>query len=77
MPIESWSSVTRVARSFLNPNRLNDLVFLEMFRTSEYQDVSLAEWMAHTPHLLMDQHLGVGMSVRDNISKDEVVIRPV
>jgi oxalate decarboxylase len=48
-----------------------------MFRTSEYQDVSLAEWMAHTPHLLMDQHLGVGMSVRDNIPKDEVVIRPV
>ena len=51
-----------------------DLVFLEMFRASEYQDISLAEWMAHTPHLLMDQHLGVGMSMLDSIPKQEMVI---
>src|ERR1039457_459296 len=55
----------------------SDLVFIEMFRTSEYQDISLAEWMAHTPHLLMNQHLDVGMSVLDNIPTGEVVIRPV
>src|SRR5271154_4785775 len=55
----------------------SDLVFLEMFRTSEYQDSSLAEWMAHTPHLLMNQHLDVGMPVLDNIPKGEAVIRPV
>jgi oxalate decarboxylase len=51
-----------------------DLVFLEMFKSSEYQDISLAEWMAHTPHLLMDQHLGVGMSMLDSIPKQEMVI---
>jgi len=28
-----------------------------MFKSANYQDISLAEWMAHTPHLLMDQHL--------------------
>ena len=55
----------------------SDLVFLEMFKTSEYQDISLAEWMAHTPHLLMDQHLGVGMTMLDGIPKQETVIRPV
>jgi oxalate decarboxylase len=54
-----------------------DLVFLEMFRASEYQDISLAEWMAHTPHLLMDQHLGVGMSMLDSIPRQEMVITPV
>ena len=54
-----------------------DLVFLEMFRSSEYQDISLAEWMAHTPHLLMDQHLGVGMSMLDSIPKQEMVVTPV
>src|SRR6202453_57149 len=54
----------------------SDLVFLEMFRTSNYQDVSLSEWMAHTPHLLMDQHLGVGMTMLDSIPKQETVIRP-
>jgi oxalate decarboxylase len=55
----------------------SDLVFLEMFKTSEYQDISLAEWMAHTPHLLMDQHLQVGTSMLESIPKGEIVIRPV
>jgi oxalate decarboxylase len=54
----------------------SDLVFLEMFKTSEYQDISLAEWMAHTPHLLMDQHLQVGTSMLESIPKQEMVITP-
>jgi len=54
-----------------------DLVFLEMFKTPEYQDISLAEWMAHTPHLLMNQHLQVGMQMLDAIPKEEMVITPV
>lgn len=53
-----------------------DLVFLEMFKSSEYQDISLAEWMAHTPHLLMNQHLSVGMTMLDSIPKEELVITP-
>jgi len=36
----------------------DDLVFLKMFKTGNYQDISLAEWMAHTPHLLMNQDFG-------------------
>jgi oxalate decarboxylase len=55
----------------------SDLVFLEMFKSAQYQDISLAEWMAHTPHLLMNQHLDVGMSMLDSVPKQEVVIRPV
>ena len=55
----------------------SDLVFIEMFRTSEYQDISLAEWMTHTPQLLMDQHLGVGMSMLDRIPKQEMVVTPL
>ena len=54
-----------------------DLVFLEMFKSDHYEDISLAEWMAHTPRLLMDQHLGVGESMLEAISKKEVVITPV
>jgi oxalate decarboxylase len=55
----------------------SDLVFIEMFRNSEYQDISLGEWMAHTPHLLMNQHLGVAMSMLDNIPKQEAVVTPL
>ena len=55
----------------------SDLVFIEMFKSSDYQDVSLAEWMAHTPHLLMSQHLGVTTSMLDSIPSQEVVVRPL
>jgi oxalate decarboxylase len=55
----------------------SDLVFLEMFKTRNYEDISLAEWMAHTPHLLMNQHLQVAMSMLDAIPKQESVITPV
>ncbi len=51
-----------------------DLVFLEMFKSDHYEDVSLAEWMAHTPHLLVDQHLRVGKAMIDAIPKQEAVI---
>jgi oxalate decarboxylase len=54
-----------------------DVVFLEMFRSPNYEDVSLGEWMAHTPHLLMNQHLGVGMTMLESIPKQEAVIRPL
>jgi len=53
-----------------------DLVFIEVFRSSDYQDISLAEWMAHTPHLLMNQHLGVPVSMLDSIPKQEIVVTP-
>jgi oxalate decarboxylase len=55
----------------------SNLVFIEMFKTNEYQDISLAEWMAHTPHLLMNQHLGVTMSMLDGIPKQEIVVSPL
>jgi oxalate decarboxylase len=53
-----------------------DLVFLEMFKSPTYEDISLGEWMAHTPHLLVNQHLDVGMEMLDAIPKEKVVARP-
>jgi oxalate decarboxylase len=53
-----------------------DLVFLEMFKSEHYEDISLAEWMAHTPHLLIDQHLHVGRKLIDGIPKQEAVVIP-
>src|SRR6202012_3242657 len=43
-----------------------DLVFIEVFATGHYEDISLAEWLAHTPSRLVDEHLGVG---EDMLSK--------
>jgi oxalate decarboxylase len=54
-----------------------ELIFLEMFKTPHYADISLAEWLAHTPSLLVDQHLGVGQEMLKKIAKQEVVNRPL
>ena len=36
-----------------------DLVFLEMFKASTYQDISLNDWLTHLPPELVIQHLGL------------------
>jgi oxalate decarboxylase len=53
-----------------------DLVFLEVFPTPHYEDISLAEWLAHTPSRLVDQHLGTGEEFLRRIDKKEMVITP-
>jgi oxalate decarboxylase len=53
-----------------------DLVFIEVFPTPYYQDISLAEWLAHTPARLVDQHLGTGEDLLRAIPKTEAVIKP-
>jgi oxalate decarboxylase len=53
-----------------------DLVFLEMFKSDRYQDISLAEWMAHTPHQLVNQYLQVGETIIHAIPKGEMIITP-
>jgi oxalate decarboxylase len=54
-----------------------DLVFLEVFKVDRYQDISLAEWLAHTPALLVDQHLKVGQQMLKAIPKEEMVNVPL
>src|SRR6266702_66688 len=48
-----------------------DLVFLEMFKSSYYQDLSLSEWLAHTPPELVMAHLNVDKATFDAIPRDE------
>src|SRR6266566_1591344 len=53
-----------------------DLVFLEMFKSSFYQDLSLSEWLAHTPPELVKAHLNIDQATFDAIAKDELVVVP-
>jgi oxalate decarboxylase len=53
-----------------------DLVFIEVFPTPFYEDISLAEWMAHTPSRLVDQHIAVGEDMLRKIGKKEAVVVP-
>jgi oxalate decarboxylase len=40
-----------------------DAQFLAVFKTSEYQEVSLSDWLTHTPPELVAQHLNIDASV--------------
>lgn len=53
-----------------------DLVFLELFRDSHYQDVSLANWLTHLPPQLVLDHLKVTQATLDQFPHEETVVRP-
>jgi oxalate decarboxylase len=36
-----------------------DLVFLEMFKTARYSDISLNEWIARMPNAMAEPHLKI------------------
>jgi len=51
-----------------------DLVFLEMFKSSFYQDISLSDWLAHTPPELVMAHLNIDRATLDAIPKEKLVV---
>jgi oxalate decarboxylase len=53
-----------------------DLRFLEMFKASRYQDLSLSEWLAHTPPDLVRVHLNLDKASYDAIPKEKRVLVP-
>ncbi len=59
---------------FVENTGSTNLRFLELFRTPKYEDVSLTQWMALTPHELVQAHLNLDRSVLDALPKDK---RPV
>lgn len=53
------------------------LRFLEIFRSSYFADISLAQWLAFTPHELVQAHLkGVPESMLTKVSKHKTPIIP-
>jgi oxalate decarboxylase len=54
-----------------------DLLFLEVFPIGTYQDISAAEWLAHTPTRLVDEHLRTGDDFLKKIPKNETVVMPL
>jgi oxalate decarboxylase len=50
------------------------LRFLEVFRSAQFQDISLNQWMALVPAELVKQHLNLNNKVMESLRKDK---RPV
>jgi len=69
--------VTQTTPHYVENTGDTDLVFLEMFKTGAYQDLSLSEWLAHTPPELVRAHLHIDQATFDAIPKDKTVVTPV
>ena len=53
-----------------------DLKFLEMFKAGVYQDLSLSEWLTHTPPELVMAHMNIDRATLDAIPREETVVMP-
>jgi len=54
-----------------------DLVFIETFKSSYYQDISLSQWIAHTPPELIAQHLHIDKATLAAIPREKAVVVPL
>jgi oxalate decarboxylase len=52
----------------------SDLICLEMFKSAFYQDLSLSEWLSHTPPELVMAHLNIDKPTADRMPREEPVI---
>jgi oxalate decarboxylase len=50
------------------------LRFLELFKSPRYMDVSLAQWMALTPHELVEDHLHIDRAILDKLRQDKQAV---
>ena len=55
----------------------SDLVFLEIFKASVFQEFSFSEWLAHTPAELVTAHLNIDKATYDAIPKNGGVVMPL
>ena len=53
-----------------------DVEFVEVFPIPFYEDISLAEWLAHTPYRLTNEHIGTGEEFLAKIPKKEMSVVP-
>ena len=53
-----------------------DLVFLEMFRAAKFEDLSLSDWVTHTPPKLIMEHLNISEATLRKIPKSKQAVVP-
>ncbi len=53
-----------------------DVVFLEMFKTDRYQDVSLNQWIARMPDKMAQAHLKLATAAIRKAPKEKDVLLP-
>lgn len=68
--------VQRTLPHYIENTGKSDMKFLEMFRSPQFQDLSLSEWLTHTPPELVMAHLNIDRAALDAIPKKKLVVVP-
>ena len=68
--------VPAMAGHYVENTGTEDIVFLEMFKTSRYQDVSLNQWIARMPDKMAQAHLKLPVSTIRRAPQDKEVLLP-
>jgi oxalate decarboxylase len=53
-----------------------DLIFLEMFKANRFEDLSLSDWVTHTPPKLIMEHLRISEDTLRKIPQDKLPVVP-
>lgn len=70
------SYVPRTLGHYIENTGDTDLIFLEMFKADRFEDLSLSDWVTHTPPELVMQHLGISKETLQRIPKEKVPVVP-
>lgn len=68
--------VQRTLPHYIENTGTTDLQFLEMFKSSYFQDLSLSEWLTHTPPELVMAHLNIDKRTLNAIPKEITAVVP-
>jgi oxalate decarboxylase len=68
--------VQKTLPHYIENTGTTDVKFLEMFKSSYYQDLALSEWLSHTPPELVAAHLHLDKSTLDALPRNKPLIMP-
>jgi len=68
--------VPNMAAHYIENTGTEDVIFLEMFRTSQYQSVSVNEWISRMPDKMAQAHLKLPLSAIRRIPGRQYTILP-
>jgi oxalate decarboxylase len=68
--------VQKTLPHYVENTGVTDLKFLEMFKSSTYQDLALSEWLSHTPPALVTAHLNLDRATLEAMPKTKPLIVP-
>ncbi len=68
--------VQKTMGHYIENTGTTDLIFLETFKSDHYADLSLSDWITHTPPQLVMQHLNLSRETLAAIPKEKLVVVP-